>query len=361
MNDKQQLSDLRKRIDELDEKIQALINERARCATEVAKVKSTTENSETFYRPEREAEVLRTVVERNHGPLSPETMARIFREIMSACLALEQPIAVAFLGPEGSFSEEAVFKQFGHAVKPVPLTAIDEVFREVESGSAEYGLVPVENSTEGGVNQTLDLLPRTALKICGEVNLRIHDHLMSREKDIGNIQRIYSHSQSLAQCREWLDGHLGGVERVAVSSNSEAARRAADEDGAAAVAGTAAAECYGLAVLAENIEDDPNNTTRFVVLGRESVPPSGNDKTSLVVSNKNEPGSLFRLIQPLAGHGISMTRIESRPSRQALWEYLFFIDIEGHVQDPEVAKALAELEKETAFMKLLGSFPKAVL
>ncbi|HEX9803618.1 MAG TPA: prephenate dehydratase [Gammaproteobacteria bacterium] len=362
MSSDDKLQAIRERIDALDAQLQELINERAALAQEVAQVKlAAGEENAVFYRPEREAQVLRRVKERNRGPLPAEEMARLFREVMSACLALERPMTVAFLGPEGTFSHEAVLKHFGHSVKSQPLAAFDEVFREVESGSADYAMVPVENSTEGTVNYTLDLLLRTPLKICGEVELRIHDHLMSRTPDLGAIGRIYSHAQSLAQCREWLDAHLPNVERIPVSSNAEAARLAAEEEGAAAVAGTSAAERYGVPVLVRNIEDEPNNTTRFLILGNEEVPPSGEDKTALLVSTRNKPGALFKLLEPLARNGISMTRIESRPSRQGMWDYVFFVEILGHRDESNVAQALAELEKEAALFKILGSFPKAVL
>lgn len=357
----QRLRQIRERIDALDEQIQGLINARAELAQEVARVKLEVGDEALFYRAEREAQILRRVKERNSGPLPDEAMARLFREIMSACLALEQPMTIAFLGPEGTFSQEAVLKHFGHAVMASPQAAIDEVFREVEAGSADYGVVPVENSTEGAVNITLDLLLRTSLKICGEVELRIHDHLMSREETLDAVQRVYSHAQSFAQCREWLDSHLPNVERVAVSSNSEAARLAAGESGAAAIAGATAAELYGLNRLAENIEDAPDNTTRFLVLGREDVPPSGQDKTALLVSTRNQPGALFELLKPLAENGVSMTRIESRPSRQGMWDYVFFVDIEGHRETPAVAQALSELEKNASLFKVLGSFPKSAL
>lgn len=359
MNDK--LKAIRDRIDALDEELQRLISERASLAQEVAEVKLAEGSEALFYRPEREAQILNLVKQRNQGPLSDEEMARLFREIVSACLALEQPMKIAFLGPEGTFTQAAALKHFGHSVNTVSMNAIDEVFREVEAGSADYGVVPVENSTEGVINYTLDMLSTSPLKICGEVELRIHHHLMSKVADIGGIKRIYSHSQSLAQCREWLDSHLSGVERIDVSSNAEAARLAAEEQDAAAVAGETAAELYGLTILQPNIEDQPNNTTRFLVLGHEEVPPSGDDKTSLLVSTRNKPGALFQLLEPFARNGVSMTRIESRPSRQGMWDYVFFVDVDGHREDKQVANALSELEKEASLFKVLGSFPKAVL
>ncbi len=361
MGSEEKLQAIRERIDALDAELQALINERAGLAQQVAEVKLAAGDDALFYRPEREAQVLRAVKARNEGPLAGEEMARLFREIMSACLAHERPVNVAFLGPEGTFSHEATLKHFGHSAVARPLAGLDEVFREVEAGSADYAVVPVENSTEGMVNYTLDLLLKTPLKICGEVELRIHDILMSRESSLDAIERVYSHGQSLAQCREWLDAHLPGAERIAVSSNAEAARLATEEVGSAAVAGRTAAELYGLNALAENIEDDPNNTTRFLILGRQAVPPSGDDKTALLVAVRNRPGALQALLEPLARHRISMNRIESRPSRQGMWDYVFFVDIDGHCSEPRLAEALAELEAETSMFKLLGSFPKAVI
>ena len=355
-----QIKILREKIDALDVKLQALINERAKLALEIAETKQQ-EGSNNFYRPEREAEVLRQVMARHQGPLSGEAMARLFREIMSACLALESRLRVAFLGPEGTFTQEAALKHFGHFVETVPLAAIDEVFREVESGSAQFGLVPVENSTEGVINHTLDMFMSSPLKICGEVELRIHHHLLGKGNDPAAARRVVSHQQSLAQCREWLDANLPGVERVAVASNAEAARIAAADVGVLAIAGDSAARLYELKTFVSNIEDRPDNTTRFLVIGTLETMPSSNDKTSLLLSSRNRPGALQRLLAPLAKNGINMTRIESRPSRETRWEYVFFVDIDGHAKDRKVAKALAELEKEAAFLKRLGSYPRAVL
>lgn len=359
MND-DKLRKIRERIDALDEQIQALINERAKCAQAVAALKNGGDGA-TFYRPEREAEILRKVLARNQGPLSGEEMARLFREIMSACLALEQPLRIAYLGPEGTFTQAAAFKHFGHSVQTASLLSIDEVFRDVEAGASHYGVVPVENSTEGVITHTLDMFLNSPLKITGEVQLRIHHNLLGSADAIGAVKRIYSHQQSLAQCRGWLDENLAGVERIAVSSNAEAARLAGQDPQAAAIASREAADIYGLGVLAANIEDEPDNTTRFLVIGREAVPPSGKDKTSLLLSATNKPGALHRLLTPFAQHGISMTRIESRPSRRGVWEYVFFADIEGHVAEPKVAQALDELRAEAAMLKVLGSYPRAIL
>ncbi len=360
MSDDPKLRALRAKIDALDEKLQELINRRAQLALDVAKVKQRS-GRDNFYRPEREAEVLTRALARNRGPLSNESIARLFREIMSACLALEARLKVAFLGPEGTFTQEAALKHFGHFVDSAPLSAIDEVFREVESGNVRFGVVPVENSTEGVINHTLDMFLNTSLKICGEVELRIHHHVLGKGTDMKPARRVVSHVQSLAQCREWLDARLPGIERVAVSSNAEAARLAAQDPATLAIAGDQAARLYGLNILASNIEDRPDNTTRFLVIGNLETQPSGNDKTSLLVSGKNQPGSLSKLLAPLARNQINMTRIESRPSRQSVWEYVFFVDIDGHIHDKKLRKALAELEREAAFLKWLGSYPRAVL
>jgi chorismate mutase/prephenate dehydratase len=361
MNDHEALNASRNRIDELDGEILRLISERARCAQQVAEIKKRDDAQATCYRPEREAEVLRKILAHNNGPLSDEEMARLFREIMSACLALEQQLEIAFLGPEGTFTQEAALKHFGHSVKTTAYAAIDEVFREVESGSAHYGVVPIENSTEGVVNHTLDMFLQSPLKINGEVELRIHHHLLGAQEEGIGIERVYSHQQSLAQCRRWLDANLPGAQRIAVSSNAEAARRARTEHNAAAIAGDAAAERYGLRVLHGSIEDNPNNTTRFLIIGPRCVPPSGYDKTSLVVSGRNRPGLLFRLLEPLARSQVSMTRIASRPSQLVNWEYVFFLDVEGHRDDPRLDACLNELRQEADLFKILGSYPRAVL
>jgi len=355
------LGDLREKIDELDTRILKLISDRARVAQQIARVKRDGDPNAVFYRPEREARVLRGILESNVGPLNDEEMARLFREIMSACLALEEPLDIAFLGPEGTFTQEAALKHFGHSVKTTPLNSIDEVFREVESGATQYGVVPIENSTEGVVNHTLDMFLQSSLKISGEVELRIHHHLMCASHDMGSIRRVYSHQMSLAQCREWLDANLPQAERVSISSNAEAARRVAGEPEFAAIAGDAAAEKYNLKVLRSNIEDHPNNTTRFLIIGRPTVAPSGNDKTSVLVSARNKPGSLHGLLEPLSRHGVSMTRIESRPSHCVNWEYVFFLDMEGHAEEANVGAALEELKKEADLFTILGSYPRAVL
>lgn len=357
------MATLRGKIDTVDEQLQKLIAERARYAKEIGIVKGITNTAE-FYRPEREAQVLRRVVERNRGPLRDEEMVRLFRELMSACLAQEEPLKVAYLGPEGTFTQSAVLKHFGHSVHALSVSTVDEVFHEVESGSADFGVAPIENSSEGTVNiHTLDMFLTSPLKICGEIELRIHQHLMGRMQDIKDIKRVCSHPQSLAQCRNWLAQHLPEVEKVPVASNAEAARRARDEEGTAALAGDAAAKVYGLRILFNTLEDRDDNTTRFVVVGRKLFPPSGNDKTAVLVSARESegPGLLLHLLAPLSRHGVNMTRIESRPSRKRKWDYVFFLDLDGHAEDANVGKALEEMKSKASLLKVLGAFPKAIL
>ena len=352
---------LRSRIDALDEQIQRLITERAECAREIAEVKTEQDGNADFYRPEREAGILRRVSERNTGPLPAEEMVRLFREIMSACLALEKPLSIAFLGPEGTFTQAAALKHFGHSVKTLALAGIDDVFREVEAGAADYGVVPVENSTEGVINHTLDMFQRSPLSICGEVELRIHHHLLAADADRNKVKRVLAHQQALAQCRGWLDANLPQAERIAVASNAEAARLVRDQPGSAAIAGEMAAELYDVVIVARNIEDQPDNTTRFLIIGHQHALPSGLDKTSILVSVQNQPGALFSLLQPIARNDISMSRIESRPSRQGMWQYVFYIDLEGHRNDAPVAAALVELKQKASVVRVLGSYPRAVL
>lgn len=351
---------IREKIDRLDNEIQELITQRAECAKEVGRVKQESDDA-IFYRPEREAQVLKKVKERNKGVLPDDEMARLFREIMSACLALEHQLKVAYLGPEGTYTQAATLKHFGHSVDAIPVSTIDEIFREVESGNVNYGVVPVENSTEGMVTQSMDLFVNTGARICGEVNLRIHHNLLTHAPDLKSVKRIYSHQQSLAQCRSWLTANMQGVECVTKSSNAEAARCAAQESDSAAIAGISAAEQYDLPVLVKNIEDEAHNTTRFLVLGNQKTQASGNDKTSLLASVRNRPGALYSLLEPFRKHGISMTRVESRPSKQGMWDYVFFIDIEGHIDDENIKNALQEVEQQAAMLKILGSYPKAVI
>lgn len=355
----EEIRKLRDEIDSLDSELLSLVNRRAAIAKRVGEVKQ----GGPAYRPEREAEILRRVAAANPGPLPAERVTGIFREVISACRGMEQAIRAAYLGPQGTFSEQAVGRHFGSAVEAIPLASIDEVFRRAESGDAEFAVVPVENSTEGAVGRTLDLLVATPLKICGEIELRVQQNLMVKEGDLCGIKRVYSHAQSLAQCHGWLSQNLPNAERVQVVSNADAARRASGEPGSAAIAGQMASERFGLSILARSIEDDPNNTTRFLVLGTIDTVPTGRDRTSLVMSADNKPGAVHALLSPLAANRVSMSRIESRPlraARSALWEYHFFIDVEGHKNDERVASALAELGQKAIFLKVLGSYPAAV-
>ncbi len=356
---------IRQRIDAIDRQLVDLMNQRAQCAMDVADVKkeasSGNDDDVNFFRPEREAQVMRKVKEMNQGPLADDQAARLIREVMSTCLSLEQPMKIAYLGPEGTYTQNAAYKQFGHAVKTVPMPTIQDVFKKVESGTAHYGLVPVENSTEGVITHTLDTFMSTTLNICGEVDLPIHHNLVNQSGDKLQIKKIYSHQQSLAQCQKWLVNNMPQIECVPVSSNAEAARLASKEASAGAICGLSAVEVFGLSICEENIEDMSDNTTRFLVIGKESVAPSGHDKTSLLVSTKNKPGALLSLLQPFSKNNISMSKIESRPAPSGLWEYVFFIDIEGHQQDDIVAESLAILHDESALFRVLGSYPKAVI
>ena len=352
----EKLTQYRTQIDALDDELLQLFNRRAALAQQIGHLK---ENG-VVLRPEREAQVLRRLQDQNAGPLGNDAVAQLFTEVMSQCRALEAPLTVAYLGPQGTFSEQATLKRFGSAVQGEPCATIDDVFRAVESGTAQYGMVPVENSTEGAIGRTLDLLLNSKLQICGEVMLQVHQCLLSNENELSVIRKVYSHPQSFGQCQGWLNAHLPHAERVTASSNADAARLAAEESYTASVGGVQAAEHFHLKVLAQNIEDDSRNTTRFLVLGKQQVAPSGIDKTSLVMSAANRPGAVHDLLTPLARHSVSMTKLESRPARSGSWEYVFYVDIEGHRDDAKVAAALAELAQSAAFVKILGSYPVAV-
>jgi len=357
------LTEIRKRINEIDERLQALINERAQFAQQVGVAKGDLAQAVDYYRPEREAEILRAIKERNEGPLRDDEMLRLFREIMSACLAQQEPLKVGFLGPEGTFTQTAVYKHFGHSVRALPFHTIDEIFQEVESGVSDFGVVPIENSTEGSVNNTLDMFLTSPLKIAGEIELRIEQHLVGKMAGLEKIERICAHEQSLAQCRGWLREYLPHIELIGMSSNAAGARRARDEEGTAAIGPDVAADVYDLKILVNGIEDRADNSTRFLVVGRDLLASSGNDKTTILVSTSDTAGGagvLHNLLQPLAEYGVVMTFIESRPSRRKNWDYVFFIDIEGHANESPVADALAILEKESSLFRVLGAYPKAV-
>jgi chorismate mutase/prephenate dehydratase len=365
------LAAVRDRIDAIDAELTRLLSERAACALRVGEIKQADPSGEApvYYRPEREAQILARIQADNQGPLTDQDLARLFREIISCCLNLEAPLTIAYLGPAGTYTETAAIKQFGHFAKTRALASIDEVFREVESDGVHYGVVPVENSTEGMVNHTLDCFMDSTLNICAEVELPIHHALMvAAEAGAGSeaVEEIVSHSQSLAQCRSWLDAHYPGVIRTPVNSNAEAARLVADNPGGsptrrAAIAGEMAAERYGLRILASNIEDHADNKTRFLVIGKQKVGPSGRDKTSLLVSTRNEPGALYQVLGPFHNHGISLSRIETRPAKSGSWSYVFFIDFDGHQSDPAIQKVLAEVSEVAMEVRPLGSYPQAVV
>ncbi|OIQ95485.1 P-protein [mine drainage metagenome] len=352
----EELKKYREKIDRIDDELLKLFNQRAGLAQQIGHVKG----NGAVLRPEREAQVLQRMVQTNTGPLSNQGVMQLFTEIMSQCRALEAPLKVAYLGPHGTFSEAAVFQRFGQATEGLPADSIDSVFGAVESGAANYGLVPVENSTEGAIGRTLDLLLNSNLKICGEVLLQVHQCLLSNENDLSLIRKVYSHPQSFGQTQGWLNAHLPHAERITASSNADAARLAAEESFAAAVAGERAAEHFKLKVLVPNIEDDARNTTRFLVIGKQEVAPSGKDKTSLAMSAANRPGAMHDLLTPFASNGVSMTKMESRPSRTGLWEYVFYVDIEGHQSDAKVAASLTQLKQIASFVKVLGSYPVAI-
>ena len=356
MTDK--LKPLREQIDAIDAQLLELLNQRARVAQAVGHVKA--ETMAPVFRPEREAQVLRGVAERNPGPLAGTDVQTIFREIMSSCRALERRVTVAYLGPVGTFSEQAVYQQFGSAVDGLPCASIDDVFRAAEAGSADFGVVPMENSSEGAINRSLDLLLQTTLNISGEVAIQVRHNLMTKSGAMDGVTVICAHEQALAQCRLWLNQHFPALERRAVSSNAEAARMAGEDASVAAIAGQLAGQRYALGVVQAHIQDDPHNRTRFAVVGRLHTAPSGLDQTSLVLAVPNKAGAVYQMLAPLAANGVSMTRFESRPARMGTWEYYFYVDIEGHAQDPAVARTLAELKDNAAFFKVLGSYPRSL-
>ncbi len=360
-NDDARLSAVREQIDALDAQIQSLISDRAQLAFTVGQSKGDLPHAVDYYRPEREAQVLRAVLERNEGPLSDQEILRLFREIMSACLARQEPLKIAYLGPEGTFTQQAVHRHFGHSVQALGHPAIETVFEQVQGAEADFGVVPIENSTQGIVSHTLDMFLECDLKICGEVEMRIHHNLLTHAAGLSSIERVYAHHQSLSQCRTWLRRNLPQADALPVSSNAEAARRVRNAPEAAAIASMSAAEIYGVPVLFSNIEDSPDNTTRFLVIGRQLFSPSGDDKTTLLMTGHEGPGLLYRLLEPLARHEVNMNRIESRPSRTGRWKYVFFVDIDGHAAEEPLVSALQVLEEQGGQVKVLGSYPRAVM
>ncbi len=355
------LDNIREKIDQIDNDIQQLINERAEIALTVGKIKKSTDDKPVFYRPEREAEILQKIINRNNGPLSDNQVSLIFRDIMTACLYLQQPIQIAFLGPEGTYTQMAVRKHFGVETKTVAVPTIDRVFREVEAEHVSYGVVPIENSTAGVINATLDSLIDSPLVICGEIILPIHHHLLCATESIGDIKRIYAHDQALQQCGRWLDEHMPRVDTIAVSSNGIAAQLASKELDAAAIAGDLALDLYALKKLYPNIEDNPHNETRFIILGRQKIRATGSDKTTLLIATPHKPGALYELLQTFVEFNINITQISSRPYGGRGWSYIFFLDVEGHRDDEAIKLALEKLANKSIMLNILGSYPKAVI
>jgi len=359
------LEDIRREIDRIDRELLSLMSARAKCSLAVAEVKKSAAAQEgldapMFYRPEREAQILREVATLNEGPMDDHAVQRVFREIISSSLALEEPMAVAYLGPEGTYTHAATLKHFGSAITTVPCTDIEEIFRAAEVGTTRFGVVPIENSTEGVVSYTLDRLAQSRLRICGECRLRIEHNLLGSAPDLATITRVHAHPQALAQCRGWLDKNLPHAERIGENSNAAAAERVQGDTTAAAIAGRAASSLYELSILERNIEDVADNTTRFFVVGDMDVPPSGEDSTSVLISAPHKPGGLRRMLEPFENAGVSMTRIESRPSRATLWEYNFFLDVQGHQDDPLMKEVLDQLREDAQYLRVLGSYPSAL-
>ena len=357
MKEKQTLAKLRQEIDAVDDRILECLNQRASLVMQVGALKS--ESRSDFHVPSREREIYERLTAANTGPFPAEAVRGVFREIISASLALESPMKVAFLGPKATFSHLATMQQFGLSAELVPLKSIPAVFEDVEKGRALYGVVPVENSTEGVVSHTLDMFMESNLQITSEILLEVHHDLLSRTGRLEDIKKIYSHAQPIAQCRQWIDDNLAGVPAVDVASTAVAAQIASEDYTAAAIASELAASMYDLKVVRSRIEDQVNNFTRFLVISRKGCERSGNDKTSVMFSVKDEPGILCRMLEPFAKRSINLSKIESRPFKSKAWEYIFFLDLFGHISDPEVAAALEELKGCCQFIKILGSYPRS--
>lgn len=350
------INELRKKIDKIDENILELLNKRAEAAILIGEEKSKTRSN--FHIPDREMEIIVRLTRINNGPFPNDSLKSVYREILSATLSLERPLTIAYLGPQATFTHLAAMNQFGSSAVYIPSDRLDTIFSEVEAGRADYGVVPVENSMEGVVTHTLDLFVDSNVHICGEILLEIHQNLLSRCKNMKEIKKIYSHPQPIAQCRLWLEGNLPKTPHYEVSSTAKAAEMAAKEKGAAAIASEAAAGLYGLTMLAKDIEDSKNNYTRFLIIGKIKRGRSGSDKTSILVSIKDRVGALYDILNPFAKSKINLTKIESRPLRKRAWEYVFFIDFEGHIEDKKVSDTVEKLKKDVLFLKILGSYPK---
>jgi chorismate mutase / prephenate dehydratase len=354
-----QIADLRAKIDEIDSRMLQLLNRRAELAIEIGRLKA--EQNLTFHVPQREEEIYARLASANPGPFPSQALRPVYREVISACLSLEHPLRVAYLGPPATFSHLAAMERFGLSAQFLAMRSIAEVFAEVEKANADYGVVPVENSTEGVVSHTLDMFVDSSLLICGEVVVEATLHLLSRAGSLAEVRQIYSHPHALAEARKWLEEHSPRIPVVETSSTSAAAETAASEPGAAAIASALAANLYGLRVLQRRIEDHPNNLTRFLVIGRTAPQPSAADKTSVLFSIKDRVGTLYRMLKPFAEQEINLTKIESRPSKKKVWEYIFYVDFEGNVGEARIQRALEALKDECVFLKVLGSYPKTHL
>ncbi len=355
---KESVDALRKKIDQVDEKIVEILNQRASLAQKIGHTKN--EGKKEIYVPSREKQIFQRISTLNRGPLSEQAIRSIYREVLSASRSLEAAIRIAYFGPEATFTHMAARERFGSSTTFIPAPSITDVFQEVSQGRVEYGVVPVENSTEGVVTNTLDMLVEADVRICAEVSLEIHLYLLSRSGRHEDILRIVSHPQALAQCRRWLASHFPQAAVAEVASTAQAAQMAVEDKTVAAIASELAKDYYGLNVAEANIEDQANNMTRFLVIGNQDPKPSGDDKTSIVFSVKDEVGILHRMLEPFAKSRINLTKIESRPLKHKPWEYLFFLDIEGHREEPRIQKALKKLEKSCVFIKVLGSYPCGV-
>lgn len=351
---------VRKEVDVIDAKILELLNERAKASQRIGKIK--VEKGQGIYSPEREKEVLDRLKKMNKGPVTAQAIEAIYREIMSSSISLEKEVRIAYLGPQFTFTHQAALKKFGASVIYFPCTNISDVFAEVERGRCDYGVVPVENSTEGAVNYTLDMFIESPLKICAELYLPIHHYLLSNASSLKTINQVYSIPQAIAQCRLWLESNLPGAKVIATTSTADAAKYVADhskfQNEIAAIASQLAGKEYKLKVMAPSIEDAANNTTRFIIISKNDAKPTGSDRTSLVFSVKDRVGALHDILVPFQKAAINMTKIESRPSKKKAWNYFFFVDLEGHAQDEKIADALKNLEKHCTFFKILGSYPK---
>ena len=353
------IKNIRKNIDLIDSTIVDLLNKRAKEAVNISKEKQKSDNSDNFYNAEREAQVIRRIKELNKGPLTDKEISSIYQEIMSACLSLEAPLKVSYLGPQGTYTQAATQSHFGNSILSVPKSNVEDVFSSVELRESHYGVVPVENSTQGIVSSTLDMFMNSNLKISGEIEIPIHHNILSKSEKFSEIKKVYAHPQSFSQCRTWLEKNLPKAKKINASSNAEAALIASKEKSTAAIASEIAAEIYGLGILSRSLEDNHNNSTRFLVIGDRDTDPSGADKTTIIVSTKNNSGALYNLLEPLSKHQVSMTRIESRPSRNNNWEYLFYLDLDGHIKDQSLMKASEEIKKQASLYRFLGSYPIA--